>query len=89
MTSALIQKKSSDRLDYSTILTFNMVMGCVLYILLFLTSNMIEKWFEIPDLASIIRVLGLQIIIGSINSVQIAYVQKNMNILLIFSRLNR
>lgn len=78
MTSALIQKKKLDNLDYSSILSFNLVLGIALYVLLLSLSNVIGRWFEIPELSEVIKVLGLQIIIGSVNSVQIAYVQRNM-----------
>ncbi len=78
MTSGLIQKKNSDKLDYSTILVFNLFIGAALYLLLFAFADVIAGWFEIPVLAAVIRVMGLQIIVGGVNSVQIAYVQKNM-----------
>ena len=78
MTSALIQKKEPDALDYSTILVFNLVIGLVLYGLLFFFAANIANWFELPELKWVLRAMGVQIIIGSINSVQIAYVQKQM-----------
>ena len=78
MTSALIQKKNSDELDFSTIQSFNMVFGVFLYTTLVIFSEPISFWFDMPVLSSVIRILGLQIIVGGFNSVQIAYVQKNM-----------
>lgn len=78
MTSALIQKKTVDKLDYSSILSFNLFLGAALYGLLFCFSDAIGKWFGLPVLSSVLKVLGMQVIIGSINSVQIAYVQRNM-----------
>ena len=78
MTSALIQKKNRDQLDYSTILMFNLVIGAALYVILFFSAGAISQWFELQVLSSVLRVLGLQILVGSVNSVQIAYVQKNM-----------
>ncbi len=78
MTSALIQKKNSDKLDFSTIQTFNLFFGIILYFALFFLSNPISSWFKMPILSLVIKILGLQIVIGGINSVQVAYVQKNM-----------
>lgn len=78
MTSALIQKKDSDKLDFSTILIFNIAVGICLYIVLFFLSDIIGEWFKLPVLSSVLKILGLQIILGGVNSVQIAYVQKNM-----------
>lgn len=78
MTSALIQKKNSDNLDFSTMLSFNLVIGFCLYILLFSLSGVIGRWFELPVLSVVLKVLGVQIILGGVQSVQIAYVQRNM-----------
>lgn len=78
MTSALIQKKNTDRLDFSTILSFNIAVGTCLYFLLFCLSGAIARWFEIPALSAVLKVLGLQVIVGGVNSVQIAFVQRNM-----------
>lgn len=78
MTSALIQKKNSDKLDFSTILSFNLVIGLALYAVLFCFSEAISQWFDLPALSSVLKVLGLQVIVGGVQSVQIAYVQKNM-----------
>lgn len=78
MTSSLIQKKDSDYLDFSTIQTFNIVFSCLLYAILFFMSGPISNWLKMPILSTVIKVLGIQVIIGAINSVQVAYVQKNM-----------
>ena len=78
MTSGLIQKKNSDKLDFSTILSFNIVVALFLYLILFISSGAISKWFDLPILSSVLKILGLQVIIGSVNSVQIAYVHKQM-----------
>lgn len=78
MTSALIQKKDSDDLDFSTILTLNLLMGTGLYVILFMISGSIGEWFDLPQLCAVIRVLGLQILVCGYNSVQVAYVQKHM-----------
>lgn len=78
MTSALIQKKYVDELDFSTILVFNLFLGGVLYSILFVLSDKIGIWFELPVLAKVIKILGFQLLIGGINSVQIAYVQRQM-----------
>lgn len=78
MTSSLIQKKEPKGIDYSTILVFNLWTGALLYFLLFIVSPFIARWFELPVLRDVLRVMGIQILVGSANSVQIAYVQKNM-----------
>ena len=78
--SALIQKKNVDEVDFSSVLYFNVLFSIVLYGILFVCAPYISefygKGYEI--LTPVTRVLGLRLILTSINSVQQAYVSKNM-----------
>ena len=76
--NALIQKKATDTLDFSTIFWLNLTVSAALYILLFLTSPWISGYFGYPELKLILRVLSVKIIISGINSVQCAYISRNM-----------
>ena len=75
---SLIQKKDADDLDFSSVFYFNVVFGLILYALLFLTSPLIARFYKMPELTALIRVLGLTLIIFSLKSVQQAYVSRNM-----------
>jgi len=75
--SALIQKKEVDELDYSSAFMCNLGLGTLLYILIFFCSPLIAKWFEMPELVSITRVLGTQVIFASVLSIQNSYISKN------------
>ena len=77
-STALIQKKDADDLDFSSVFYFNIVFGLVLYGLLFLTAPLIAKFYKMPDLSPMIRVLGLTLIVFSLKSVQQAYVSRYM-----------
>ena len=77
-SSALIQKKDADDIDFSSVFYFNVVFGLIIYALLFFTAPYIAEFYEMPDLKAIIRVLGLTLIIFSLKSVQQAYVSRNM-----------
>lgn len=77
-STALIQKKDADDLDFSSVFYFNVVFGLLLYALLFFTAPLIAKFYSMPDLTPVIRVLGLTLIIFSLKSVQQAYVSRNM-----------
>lgn len=78
--SALIQKKDADALDYSSVLFFNTAFSVVLYFILFFTAPYISSFYGdgYEGLTLVLRVLSLRIIVSSINSVQQAYVSKNM-----------
>lgn len=78
--SALIQKKEVDLLDFSSALYFNVAFSSLLYAILFAVAPFISKFFGngYEILSPILRVLGLRIIIAAINSIQQAYVSREM-----------
>lgn len=78
LSTALIQKKDADDLDFSSVFYFNIVFGIFLYALLFFASPLIAKFYGMLELTELIRALGLTLIIFSIKSVQQAYVSRNM-----------
>lgn len=75
---ALIQKKNADEKDFSTVFFFSIVFSIILYIILFACAPFIADFYENIALTDVIRVLGVTIIIGGMNSVQQAYVQRTM-----------
>lgn len=76
--TALIQKKDSDSLDFSTIWFTSLVIAVFFYILIFFFSPMIAEFYGDNDLVKIIRVLSLVLFPGAINSIQNAFISKNM-----------
>lgn len=77
-SSALIQKKDADELDYSTMFWFNLGISFVLYILLFFFAPYIADYYSDTSLSLILRVLALSVPLCAFNSIQIAYVSSNM-----------
>lgn len=76
--NALIQKKDSDDIDFSTVFYFNLIICVILYFILFLFAPLISKFYAIEGLTSVIRVLGLTLIISGVKNVQQAYVSKHL-----------
>lgn len=76
--SALIQKKDADDLDFSSVFHFNIAFSCILYAILFLLSPYIASFYKMPIIEPVIKVIGIRVIIASINSVQRAYVSRQM-----------
>lgn len=77
-STALIQKKDSDDLDFSTVFYFNVFICIVLYVGLFFCAPLISEFYEVPDLTPVIRALGLIIIISGLKSVQTSYVSRHL-----------
>lgn len=78
--NALIQKKDADKLDFSSVLFFNIGFSIFLYLILFFCAPLISGFYGdgYEILVPVLRVLGLRLIPAGINSVQHAYVSKHM-----------
>lgn len=76
--NSLIQKKNADDCDFSTVFYFNIGFSFVVYGVLFLCSPLIASLYKDDTLIWVIRILGLRIPIAAVNSVQQAFVSRNM-----------
>jgi len=82
--SALIQKKNVDEIDFSSVFFFNLLVGCILFCILFLVSPIIASFYENEVLTPVIRVLSITFIISGLKNIQQAYVSRNMLFKLFF-----
>lgn len=76
--NSLIQKKDSDDLDFSTVFYFSIGFSIIIYLLLFINAPFISQFYEMDALTLVLRVMGVRVPIAAINSVQQAYVSKQM-----------
>ena len=76
--TALIQKKESDDLDFSTVFYFNLFLSSFLYLCLFFSSPFIASFFDISSLSLLVRIAGLLLFIFAFKNVQQAYVSKHL-----------
>lgn len=79
-SSALIQKKNADKLDFSTVFYFSVFFSVVLYAVLYIAAPYISRFYGegYEILTPVLRVIGLQVIVYGANSVQQAYVSRKM-----------
>lgn len=77
-STALIQKKGYDNRDFSTIFYFSLVVAAIIYAILYLSSGAISSFFNEPQLTPVIKVLGINLFFCAINSIQKAYVSKQL-----------
>lgn len=78
MGSALIQKKKVDNVDFSSVFYVNIMLSFLIYAVLFISAPYIAVFYDMPVLSKVLRVLGIRIPIAAINSIQQAYVSRNM-----------
>lgn len=76
--SALIQKKDTDDLDFSSIFYFNLFLCIALYAGVFFLAPALAAFYNNPNLTVLIRVSSLTLVISGVANVQIAYVTKHM-----------
>lgn len=69
-SQALIRKQDRTETDNSTVFYFNIVVGLLLYGLLFFSAPLIADFYHEPQLVNITRVIGLSVLINSFVVVQ-------------------
>lgn len=77
-STSLIQKKNSDDVDFSSAFYFNIAFGVALHAVIYVFSPFIASFYNLEILKSVLRFMGINIIIAGANSVQQAYVSKHM-----------
>lgn len=78
LNTALIQKKEASETDFSTMFYCNFILSVILYIILYISAPYIADFYNNIELITILRVLALKLPISSINSIQHAYVSRNL-----------
>lgn len=69
-SNALIRKNDATNTDYNTIFLFNLILGVVLYVVLYFCAPAISRFFKEPILIPITRVLGLTLIVNALAIIQ-------------------
>ena len=80
--TSLVQKKDADNLDFSTVFYFSVCVAAILYAVLFAIAPFIADFYSKESdpqmFIQVIRVMGLNLFIIAVNSVQQAYVSRTM-----------
>lgn len=78
LTQSLIRTVEPTPKDYATVFYFNIVLGAIMYVLIFFSAPWIALFYEQPILVEMIRVYSLIFIIQSFGMVQMAQLTKDM-----------
>lgn len=76
--TAIIQKKEIDNEELSSVFYLNLLISVCLYLLMFFSAPLVANFYSNPELAPLLRVLSLNLFPGTINSIQIAIVSRNL-----------
>ncbi|MGA4516235.1 lipopolysaccharide biosynthesis protein [Solibacillus silvestris] len=77
-TTALIQKRKVDEIDYSSVFYLNLLIASILYVVLFFSAPLIAEFLEQQKLVEILRILSLTLFLGVFNSIQNAVIGRNL-----------
>lgn len=78
-SASLIQKKEISEADKSTVFYINLGLASVVYIIIYFTSPWIADFFHNESIASLLRVLGIVLLIDSFCAIQNTLLSRDMN----------
>jgi O-antigen/teichoic acid export membrane protein len=73
---ALIQRSDINQQDFSSVFYINSAISLLLYGMLFLGAPLVAKYYQIPELTGLLRVLALQLLPGGLVSIQSAIIAR-------------
>ncbi len=82
--TALIQRKEITEVDKSSVFFFNVSMGAVMALLLFMAASWIAGFYRQPILLPLTRLMALNLLIGSFGVVQQALLTRGLDFRTIF-----
>ncbi len=83
--TALLRKFEVDELDYNSVFWVTFSISLVVYAILFVSAPYIAIFYDAPSVTAILRVLSVNIILGSVNSVQNVKLRREMRFKTIFT----
>ena len=68
-TNALIQRKDRTETDFSTVFYFNILIALIFYGVLFISAPAIARFYDMPELINVTRIIAFTLIINSLSAV--------------------
>lgn len=78
LNTALVQNKKTSLADYSTVFYISLIISLVIIALLWVAAPGIAAYYDDPQLALPLRVYSLTLVVGCVNSVLVAKLQREM-----------
>lgn len=75
-STALIQNKDVTDVDYSSVFFVTLGIATLMYAILFIASPLVAVFYNQPIITPVLRVLGLSLFFGAVNSIQYAIVAR-------------
>ncbi len=78
-SNSLVRDADADDYHFSVIFNFNIVIGIVLYLIVFISAPFIANFFHQKILIDVVRVYAISIILNSLTTTQQAYLTKYLH----------
>lgn len=78
MGGSLVREQSVSQSDYHTLFIYNGAVSLISYLILFISAPYIASFYSIPELSSVLRVLGLSVIFTSLSITQSIHLLRNL-----------
>lgn len=79
LTNSLIRKTEATDEDYQTVFSVNLAISVLLYVVLFFSAGLIADFFREPRLMTIVRVMGVLVIINVFSQIQRTILTKRID----------
>lgn len=76
--SALIQKKNVTELEFNSVFYLSLAVTTILYVILFLLAPTVARFYKIPELCLILRILSAMLFFNAVNSIQNAELNRKL-----------
>ena len=85
LNTALVQAKEIDETDLSTVFWLSFGVSIVLFAIVFAVAPMVADFYGMAYITWPLRALGFLLVVTSFNSVQVAIVQRNLQLRKVFN----
>lgn len=75
---ALVQRKEYSSIEYSSMFYFALLVSSFMYVGIYMIAPLVAVFYDFPILTDTLRILALKLPLASINTIQRAFVSKNM-----------
>lgn len=76
--SAIVQKKNANDEDYGSVFYFNMAAGLLLTTLVFFLAGPVARFYDQPELKTVMQVMSLTFVINSFCLVRLSWLRKHL-----------
>lgn len=76
--TTLIQRQDCTQLDYSSVFYFNIIIGCIVYLVFFFGSHFLEEFYSFEGLSIVTKVYSLNLLLNSFSMVHRVILMKRL-----------